>query len=85
KLLLTNVEDHNRLNSLVDDDLDDVYDESLLPISTVITEGPLRSELKYESAMDDYTTKMMEAITISDTEAVNFPSLAPAHISDWVV
>ncbi|CAN0903937.1 hypothetical protein LINGRAHAP2_LOCUS22798 [Linum grandiflorum] len=81
KLLLKNAEDHNRLKFSVDDDLDDVYDESLLPNPTVIIESSLRSELKHESAMDDYTTKMMEAIKISDTKAVNFPSLAPTHIS----
>ncbi|CAN0903783.1 hypothetical protein LINGRAHAP2_LOCUS22739 [Linum grandiflorum] len=82
KLLLKSVEDHNRLNSLVDDDLDDVYDESLLPISTRTTESPLRSEFKLESAIEDNTTKRMKAIRISDTEAFKFSSLAPVHISD---
>ncbi|CAN0826946.1 hypothetical protein LINGRAPRIM_LOCUS2430, partial [Linum grandiflorum] len=60
---------------------DDVYDESLLPISTRITESSLRSELKLGSAIDDYTTKRMEAIRISDAEAVNFSLLAPARFS----
>ncbi|CAN0904456.1 hypothetical protein LINGRAHAP2_LOCUS23103 [Linum grandiflorum] len=81
KFLLKIAEDHNRLNSLVDDDMDDVYDESLLPISTRTTESPLRSEFKLESAIEDYTTKKMEAIRISDAEAFNFSSLAPVPIS----
>ncbi|CAN0917423.1 hypothetical protein LINGRAHAP2_LOCUS30280, partial [Linum grandiflorum] len=72
----------NPLDSLIEETLDDIYDESLIPILIRTSDCPLRLGFNLENEIEGYSKSRVEAIRLSDGEKAVNSYVIPLNISD---